>query len=60
MQRRPLGFLALGLICGLWLPPHLQAAEDPESNAPVIYPVGSEPQPEPGTFFADWQEPEVR
>ena len=47
MQRRPLGFLALGLICGLWLPPHLQAAEDPESNAPVIYPVGSEPQPEP-------------
>ena len=44
MQRRPLGFLALGL--ALALAP-AAFAQDAAAEAPVIYPAGSEPQPEP-------------
>ena len=48
MQRRPLGFLALGLIYALSLSANAQSAPaETKSNAPIIYPVGSEPQPEP-------------
>lgn len=43
MHRRPLGILALGLILAA-----TAHAQDAATNAPpVIYPVGSEPQPEP-------------
>ena len=44
MQRRPIGFLALGL--ALALAP-AAFAQDAAAEAPVIYPAGSEPQPEP-------------
>lgn len=48
MQRRPLGFLALGLILASSLAARAQTAPaGTDSPAPVIYPVGSEPQPEP-------------
>ena len=61
MQRRPLGFLALGLIFTLAATAFAQEpapASPPDSLSPVsrplspepapaIYPVGSEPQPEP-------------
>ncbi|HAL92427.1 MAG TPA: hypothetical protein DCM68_05315 [Verrucomicrobia bacterium] len=55
MQRRPLGILALGLILFLFsLPPPAfilssAVAEPADADAapPAIYPVGSEPQPEP-------------
>lgn len=45
MQRRPLGILSLGLIFAL---AHLAAAQTaPETERPVVLPVGSEPQPDP-------------
>ena len=59
MQRRPLGFLALGLILARAATAFAQApapaADSPAAGprppspdaAPAIYPVGSEPQPEP-------------
>jgi hypothetical protein len=61
MQRRPLGFLALGLILAAAFAqepspeypspvpaPPTTNDQQPTTNAPpVIYPVGSEPQPEP-------------
>ena len=48
MQRRPLGFLSLGLILAFSFSAHAQAASStPTDDAPIIYPVGSEPQPEP-------------
>ena len=56
MQQRPIGLLALGLITSaLLLPPSSSPAQQPTPNdqqpttnaPPVIYPVGSEPQPEP-------------
>jgi hypothetical protein len=48
MHRRPLSFLALGLILALAPAAHAQDTAPAATNAaPVIYPVGSEPQPEP-------------
>lgn len=55
MHRRPLGFLAFGLILFLFclqpsaFSPSSAAAEPAAADdaPPVIYPVGSEPQPEP-------------
>jgi hypothetical protein len=48
MPRRPLGFLALGLILAAARPAGAQPADPaPAAAPPVIYPVGSEPQPEP-------------
>ena len=48
MQRRPLGFLALGLIYALSFSADAQTTPaKTEGEAPIIYPVGSEPQPEP-------------
>ena len=44
MHRRPLGFLALGLILAATTATAQEAAP---SDTPVIYPVGSEPQPPP-------------
>ena len=44
MQRRPIGFLALGLAFAL---APAAFAQDAAAEAPVIYPAGSEPQPEP-------------
>ena len=48
MQRRPLGLLALGLILVLAAAAPAQDAAPAATNAaPVVYPVGSEPRPEP-------------
>ena len=48
MHRRPLGFLALGLILAPIAAARAQDAVPAAiTNPPVIYPVGSEPQPEP-------------
>ena len=45
MHPRPIGFLALGLILALAA---AAPAQDAASNdVPVVYPAGSEPQPEP-------------
>ena len=43
MHRRPLGILALGLIFTAGAPAPAQEAAT--NDTPVIYPVGSEPQP---------------
>ena len=45
MHRRPLGILALGLIFAAGAPAPAQEAAT--NDTPVIYPVGSEPQPPP-------------
>lgn len=48
MHRRPLGFLALGLSLAFAAAARVpDAAPNAESAPPVIYPVGSEPQPDP-------------
>ena len=48
MQRRPFGFLAFGLIFALASTAQAQDAASVASNGPpVIYRVGSEPQPDP-------------
>ncbi|MGD9780897.1 MAG: YdjY domain-containing protein [Kiritimatiellia bacterium] len=47
MQRRPIGFLALGLALALAAAARAFAQDAGPADAPVVYPVGSEPQPEP-------------
>ena len=49
MQPRPIGILSLGLTLSLAAAagPREAAADPPSAPPPVVYPVGSEPQPDP-------------